>query len=58
MSLVAKKADAEWKVEMLTQGNKHIADFLIKFEGLVTKVNIDKNTYHFPVEEKCQKVRR
>jgi len=55
MSLVAKKADAEWKVEMLTQGNKHIADFLIKFEGLV---NIDKNTYRFPVEEKCQKVRR
>jgi len=50
MSLVAKKADAEWKVEMLTQGNKHIADFLIKF------VNI--NTYYFPIEEKCQKVRR
>jgi len=37
-----KAADAEWKIEMFKQGKKNMADFIIKFEALAMKADIDK----------------
>jgi len=36
-----KEADAEWYIETFTQGKKHIADFLIEFIALASKVQTD-----------------
>ena len=38
----SKTADAEWKIETFKQGKKHIADFMIEFEALTIKAEIDK----------------
>jgi len=37
-----KAADAEWKIEMFKQEKKNTADFIIKFEALAMKVDIDE----------------
>jgi len=37
-----KAADAEWKIEMFKQGKKNMADFIIEFEALAMKADIDK----------------
>ena len=37
-----KVADAEWKIEMFKQGKKNMADFIIEFEALAMKVDIDE----------------
>jgi len=36
-----READAEWRIKTFTQGQKHIADFLIEFMALVAKVQTD-----------------
>ena len=37
----SKIADVEWKIEIFWQGKKHIADFMIEFETLAMKAEID-----------------
>jgi len=37
-----KAADAKWKMEKFKQGKKNMAYFIIKFEALAMKVDIDK----------------
>ena len=37
----SKIADVEWKIKMFRQGKKHIANFMIKFEALAMKAEID-----------------
>jgi len=37
-----KAADTEWKIEMFKQGKKNMADFIIKFEALAMKADIDE----------------
>jgi len=37
-----KTADAEWKIEFFKQGKWNTADFIIKFEVLAMKADIDK----------------
>ena len=37
-----KAVDAKWKIEIFKQEKKHITDFIIEFEILVMKANIDK----------------
>jgi len=36
-----KEANAEWHIEIFTQGRKHITDFLIKFMALASKAQTD-----------------
>ena len=36
-----REASAEWHIETFTQGQKHIADFLIEFMALATKAQTD-----------------
>ena len=40
-----READAEWHIETFTQGQKHIADFLIKFMVLVAKAQMTNTPY-------------
>ena len=37
-----KAADAKWKIEMFKQEKRNTADFMIKFDALATKVDIDE----------------
>jgi len=37
-----KAADAKWKIETFKQGKKNIADFIIEFEALAMKADIDE----------------
>jgi len=37
-----KVADAEWKIEMFKQGKKNTVDFMIEFDILAMKVDIDE----------------
>ena len=37
-----KTVDAEWKIETFEQGKKNTADFMIKFNALAMKADIDK----------------
>ena len=37
-----KVADTEWKIETFKQEKKNTADFIIEFDALATKVDIDK----------------
>ena len=37
-----KTADAEWKIETFKQGKKNTADFMIEFDALAIKVDIDE----------------
>ena len=37
-----KTADAEWKIEIFKQGKKNMVDFIIKFEALAIKADIDE----------------
>ena len=39
-----KAADTKWKIETFKQGKKNIADFMIEFKALATKV--DTNELH------------
>jgi len=36
-----KEANAEWHIEIFTQGKKHIVDFLIEFMALASKAQTD-----------------
>ena len=38
----SEAADAEWKIEMFKQGKQNIADFIIEFEALAMKAEIDE----------------
>ena len=38
----SKAVDTEWKIKTFKQGKKHIADFMIKFETLAIKVDINE----------------
>ena len=38
----SKAADVKWKIKTFKQEKKHIADFMIEFEVLVIKAEIDK----------------
>jgi len=38
----SKAADAEWKIEMFKQEKQNIADFIIEFEALAMKAEIDE----------------
>ena len=37
-----KAADAKWKIESFKQEKKNIADFMIEFEALAMKADIDE----------------
>ena len=37
-----KTTDAEWKIESFKQEKRNIADFIIEFEALAMKVDIDE----------------
>jgi len=37
-----KAVDAEWKIESFKQGKKNTADFIIEFEVLAMKADIDE----------------
>ena len=37
-----KVADAKWKIKIFKQGKQNMADFIIKFEALAMKANIDE----------------
>ena len=37
-----KAADAEWKIETFKQGKKNIANFIIEFEALAMKTDINE----------------
>ena len=41
-SNIMKAADAKWKIEMFKQEKINMADFMIKFEVLAMKANIDE----------------
>jgi len=38
----SKAADAEWKIETFKQGKRNTADFIIEFEVLIIKADIDE----------------
>ncbi len=38
----SKAADARWKIETFKQGKQNTADFIIEFEVLATKSDIDE----------------
>ena len=38
----SKAADAEWKIETFKQGKKNMADFMIEFEALAMKADMDE----------------
>jgi len=38
----SKAADAEWKIETFKQGKQNTADFIIEFEALAMKADIDE----------------
>ena len=38
----SKAADAEWKIETFKQGKRNTADFMIEFEALAMKADIDE----------------
>ena len=38
----SKAADAKWKIETFKQGKRNTADFMIEFEALAMKVDMDK----------------
>jgi len=37
-----KTADTKWKIETFKQGKKNTADFIIEFEALAMKADIDE----------------
>jgi len=37
-----KAADAKWKIEFFKQGKKNIVDFMIEFNALAIKADIDE----------------
>ena len=37
-----KAADAEWKIETFKQGKKNTTDFMIEFNALAMKADIDE----------------
>ena len=41
-SNITKAADAKWKIEMFKQEKINMADFMIKFEVLAMKADIDE----------------
>ena len=49
-----KAADAEWKIETFKQGKKNMADFIIKFKALATKVDTDELYAIFLLKKNAQ----
>jgi len=49
-----KAADAKWRIEIFKQGKKNIADFIIKFEALAMKADIDELHAIFPLKKNVQ----
>jgi len=49
-----KAADAEWKIEMFKQGKKSTADFIIEFEALAMKADIDELHVIFLLKKNAQ----
>ena len=45
------KADTEWKIETFRQDKKYIANFIIEFEALVIKAEIDDSTCNLLTKE-------
>ena len=50
----SKAADAEWKIKTFKQGKQNTADFIIKFEALVMKVDIDELHAIFLLKKNAQ----
>jgi len=48
-----KAVDAEWRIESFKQGKKNTVDFMIEFEALAMKVDIDKLYAIFFTEGEC-----
>ena len=49
-----KAADAKWKIETFKQGKKNIVDFMIKFDALAMKVDIDELHVIFLLKKNAQ----
>ena len=49
-----KAADTKWRIESFKQEKKNIADFMIEFEALAMKVNIDKLHVIFLLKKNIQ----
>ena len=50
----SKAADAEWKIKMFKQGKQNTVDFIIEFEVLVMKVDIDELHAIFLLKKNAQ----
>jgi len=50
-----REANAEWHIKTFTQGQKHIADFLIKFMALVAKAQTDNQHAIFLLKKNVNK---
>jgi len=50
----SKAADAKWKIETFKQGRKYIVDFMIEFEVLVMKIEIDNLHMIFLLKKNVQ----
>ena len=49
-----KAVDAEWKIEMFKQEKEKIADFMIEFEALAMKADIDELYVIFLLKKNVQ----
>ena len=49
-----KTADTKWKIETFKQGKKNMVDFMIEFEVLAIKVNIDELHIIFLIKKNIQ----
>ena len=50
----SKIADVEWRIETFQQGKKHIANFMIEFEALDMKAEIDDMHVIFLLKKNVQ----
>ena len=50
----SKAADAEWKIKTFKQGKQNTADFIIEFEVLATKAEIDELHTIFLLKKNAQ----
>ena len=50
----SKAVDTEWKIKTFKQGKQNIADFIIEFEALVMKVDIDELHAIFLLKKNAQ----
>ena len=49
-----KTVNAKWRIETFKQGKKNTADFIIKFEALAMKADIDELHAIFPLKKNVQ----